>query len=182
MRKSLAGLSRYIATPEVSKHRIFVWVEPRVLCNQQTLVFAREDDYFFGVLQSRVHEVWARATGTQLREVESGFRYTPTTTFETFPFPQPTDAQREAIATAASALDRLRQRWLNPSGVDEGALKRRTLTELYNQRRAWLDQAHHMLDSEVFAAYGWTHHLTDEELLKGLLELDLERAGIEAAT
>lgn len=53
------------------------------------VVIAREDDYFFGVLHSRVHELWARAQGTQLREAESGQRYTPTITFETFPFPWP---------------------------------------------------------------------------------------------
>ncbi len=87
MRAALRGKLRYIATPGVAKHRIFVWMKPEVLCNQGTLVFARADDYFFGVLHSRLHELWARGTGTQLREVESGFRYTPTSTFETFPFP-----------------------------------------------------------------------------------------------
>ena len=81
-----------------------------MLCNQQTLVFARADDYFFGVLHSRIHEVWARRMGTQLREVESGFRYTPTTTFETFPFPWPPgqgpadDPRVQAIAQAAQDL------------------------------------------------------------------------------
>ena len=52
--------------------------------------------------------------GTQVRERESGFRYTPTTCFETFPFPHPTEAQRAAIAEAARELDRLRTAWLNP--------------------------------------------------------------------
>jgi very-short-patch-repair endonuclease len=61
-----------------------------------------------------LHEVWALAQGTQLREKESGFRYTPTTCFETFPFPEPTDTQREAIAAAAKELDTLRTGWLNP--------------------------------------------------------------------
>jgi hypothetical protein len=88
MRGALAGLQRYIATARVTKHRIFVWVGAGVLCDSATFVFARSDDYFFGVLHSRAHEVWARATGTQLREVESGFRYTPTSCFETFAFPR----------------------------------------------------------------------------------------------
>ena len=61
----------------------------------------RDDDYFFGVLHSAVHELWARGMGTQLREVESGFRYTPTTTFETFPFPDATAQQRNDVAAAA---------------------------------------------------------------------------------
>jgi hypothetical protein len=73
--------------PGVSKHRIFVWRGPEILCNQGTLVFAGSEHYFFAVLHSHIHEVWARAKGTQLRERESGFRYTPTTSFESFPFP-----------------------------------------------------------------------------------------------
>jgi hypothetical protein len=51
MRKALKGRRRFIATPGVAKHRIFVWMEPEVLCNQGVLVFARDDDYFFGVLR-----------------------------------------------------------------------------------------------------------------------------------
>ena len=86
MRRALNGLTRFIATPEVSKYRIFVWMPSEVLCNQQTLVFARADDYFLGVLHSRIHEVWALRMGTSL---EDRPRYTPTTTFETFPFPWP---------------------------------------------------------------------------------------------
>ena len=65
-----------------------------------------------------LYELWARGQGSQLREVESGFRYTPTTTFETFPFPRPTPAQREAIELEARELDRLRQGWLNPPGAE----------------------------------------------------------------
>jgi hypothetical protein len=65
-------------------------------------------------LQSRIHEVWAREQGTQVRERESGFRYTPSTCFETFAFPNPTSEQRMAIASAAKELDDLRSRWLNP--------------------------------------------------------------------
>jgi hypothetical protein len=83
--------------------------------DHQLIVFAGSDDYFFGVLHSRIHEVWARAQGTQVRERESGFRYTPTTCFETFPFPQPSDEQSAAIAAAAAELDRLRNNWLNPA-------------------------------------------------------------------
>jgi type II restriction/modification system DNA methylase subunit YeeA len=89
MRMAVENLSRYIATPSVSKHRLFVWLDARTIPDHQLYIIARDDDYFFGVLHSRVHELWARGTGTQLREAESGFRYTPTTTFETFPFPWP---------------------------------------------------------------------------------------------
>ncbi len=114
MRQALAALPRYLATPRVSKHRVFVWVETIVLPDDGVFVFARADDYFFGVLHSWLHEVWARAQGTQVRERESGFRYTPTTCFETFPFPDLTPEQADAIAEAARELDRLRNNWLNP--------------------------------------------------------------------
>jgi len=182
MREALAGKARYIATPGVSKHRIFVWIDPIVLCNQGTLVFARDDDYFFGVLQSRAHELWARGTGTQLREAESGFRYTPTSTFETFPFSwmpgmEPADDPRvRAIADAARDLTALRDRWLNPPKVTEATLRERTLTRLYNDRPTWLTLAHDRLDHAVFDAYGCPHDLSDEEILGRLLALNLQRA------
>lgn len=114
MRAAVAPLARFFVTPTTSKHRVFVWLPPAVLPDHQLIVFAREDDYSFGVLHSRVHEVWALSQGTQLRERESGFRYTPTTCFETFPFPKPTEEQREAIAAAALELSTLRENWLNP--------------------------------------------------------------------
>ncbi len=115
MELALRGLDRWIVTPRVSKHRVFTWVSPPNYVDNALVAFARDDDYTFGVLHSIVHEVWARAQGTQLRERESGFRYTPTTCFETFPYPEPTDAQRKAIATAAKELDDLRNNWLKPN-------------------------------------------------------------------
>lgn len=179
MRNALAGLSRYLATPILTKYRFFVWLAPNVLPDHQLIVFAREDDYFFGVLHSRVHEVWARATGTQLREVESGFRYTPTTCFETFPFPQPTAEQKEAIAAAATELNSLREEWLNPAPVGglpmtDEELKKRTLTNLYNQRPTWLVNAHAALDAAVLDAYGWPEDIGDAEVVSRLLALNLE--------
>jgi hypothetical protein len=254
----------------------------------QLVAFARSDDFFFGIVQSRIHEVWTLAQGTQLREKESGFRYTPTTCFETFPFPfaddlaeQPVnleaemnaakhyahivlredatpyrvsergvhaastsnlqvtvkrpegrapltpDEHRAAIADAARELNELRERWLNPpewtvekilefpgsltgpwaryidpqtvdTKTDVGLvryprleprdadcaakLKKRTLTNLYNERPAWLDLAHKKLDAAVAAAYGWPPDLTDEAILEKLLALNLERAAEEART
>jgi type II restriction/modification system DNA methylase subunit YeeA len=82
MRAAFAGLRRFIATPNLTKHRLFVWLDIGVLPDHQLIAFARDDDYTFGVLHSRVHELWALAQGTQL---ETRPRYTPTTTFETFP-------------------------------------------------------------------------------------------------
>ncbi|MGO8684625.1 MAG: class I SAM-dependent DNA methyltransferase [Thermoleophilia bacterium] len=177
MRRALADLERYIATPTVTKHRLFVWLPQGTLPDHQLIVFARNDDYFFGVLHSRVHEVWARGLGTQLREVESGFRYTPTSTFETFPFPaEPSAEALRAVAEAARELDALRVGWLNPPQVAPGELAKRTLTNLYNARPTWLTQAHERLDNAVHAAYGWPYPLDDDGVLARLLELNLTRS------
>ena len=210
------------------------------LPDHQLIVFSRSDDFFFGVLHSRLHEVWGLKLGTRL---ETRPRYTPTTCFETFPFPEPTDSQRDEIAAAAQELDQLRCNWLNPPEwtkteylefpgtiggpwdryIDKGEpesvssrtiastphppgadaarlasgkigtvryprvvpkddasaakLKKRTLTNLYNERPTWLDLAHKKLDAAVFAAYGWDVGMSDDELLAALLKLNLERAG-----
>jgi len=87
MRANLVKCNRFVVTPTVSKHRIFDWLKHPFLPDQQLIAFARSDDYFFGVVSSRLHEIWSLAQGTQLRERESGFRYTPTSCFENFPFP-----------------------------------------------------------------------------------------------
>jgi hypothetical protein len=111
MRAAFAGKARYLATCMVAKHRLFVWLDSVCVPANVVIVFARDDDFFFGVLHSRLHEVWSLAQGTQL---EDRPRYTPTTCFETFPFPHPTEAQTQAIAAAARELNALRERWLNP--------------------------------------------------------------------
>jgi type II restriction/modification system DNA methylase subunit YeeA len=177
MRAALVGLPRFIVTTTISKHRLFVWLPVGVLPDHQLIVFARSDDYFFGILHSRAHEVWALELGTQL---ESRPHYTPTTSFETFPFPEPTPQQEAAIAAAAKELNRLREAWLNPAPADgvelsKAELKKRTLTNLYNQRPTWLVNAHAALDAAVFAAYGWPQQIDDSEILARLLELNLQR-------
>ena len=114
LRAKLEGLPRFLVTPETSKHRVFVWLTSEFLPDHQVRAFARSDDYFFGILQSKIHELWARGVGNQLREVESGFRYTPSTCFDTFPFPDATPQQEQAISDAAARLNQLRENWLNP--------------------------------------------------------------------
>jgi hypothetical protein len=203
-------------------------------------------------LHSRFHELWALRLGTSL---EDRPRYTPTTCFETFPFPEhctplesrpPTDEEgmigipfakfdpttgtlikapapyvlppiRDpeapyikhwmAIAKAAAHLNELRENWLNPAEwVDwvitpekeqagfpkrpvakpghETDLKKRTLTNLYNARPAWLEIAHRELDQAVATAYVWTDYappLPDEEILRRLLALNLARSAASSA-
>jgi hypothetical protein len=171
MRAALAGLPRFLVTPTVSKHRVFAWLDHNVLPDHQLIVFARSDDYFFGILHSRPHEVWSLAQGTQLREKDSGFRYTPTTCFETFLFPRPTAPQEQDIADVARALDDARRNWLG-----DRSDKKRTLTALYNEKPTWLLDAHRRLDAAVFQAFGWEPSMSDERLLDELLKLNLSRS------
>ncbi len=218
MRKAIKNLSRFIVTPEVAKHRVFAFMSPPTVADKNLTVIARADDLTFGILHSRFHELWSLRLGTSL---EDRPRYTPTTTFETFPFPAgmtPRDTAPKAgqatppcmagvilaenIAAAARRLNELREAWLNPpEWVDwvitpeekkagfpkrpvakpghEADLKKRTLTNLYNARPAWLDMAHKALDQAVAAAYDWpdyTPAMPDEEILRRLLALNLERA------
>ena len=177
MRQELSSLTRYIATPKVSKHRFFVWLTADMLPSNLVIAIASEDAYVFGVLSSSTHELWARSVGSQLRESESGGTYTPTTCFQTFPFPRPTEEQREAIAAAAEELNMLREGWLNPPGVSAAELRKLTLTNLYNQRPTWLENIHARLDAAVADVYGWLADLADAEILERLLALNLERAG-----
>src|SRR6266571_1559286 len=218
MRAAIEKLPRYFATPEVAKYTMFVWLSAEKLPDHQLIVFARDDDYFFGVLHSHFHEVWALKLGTRL---ETRPRYTPTTCFETFPLPDPTDEQKIDISTAAKELNELRENWLNPRewtktrvlefpGATDGPwsrfvvdpdargigtvryprleprdddcakkLAKRTLTNLYNERPAWLANAHAKLDAAVAAAYRFDVDLTDEQILEKLLALNLERAATE---
>ncbi len=209
MRAAQQNLSRSLVTVATAKHRVFAWLDAAILPDHKLLVFAREDDYFFGILHSAIHELWTRRTGGQVREVASGFTYTPTTCFETFPLPwapggEPADGPLcGRIAAAAKELDAMRVRWLNPpewiepiaAAVDaaddfadvpaearglirqsaimaaaakDANLKKRTLTNLYNQRPTWLKLAHAELDRSVLAAYaaedgegGWREDWAD---------------------
>jgi type II restriction/modification system DNA methylase subunit YeeA len=202
----LAQLERYIVTPTVAKHRLFVWLDSAIVPDHQLIAITRDDDTTFGLLHSRFHEIWTLRLCTWLG-VGNDPRYTPSTTFETFPFPQgltpdipaveyADDPRAQKIAAAAKRLDELRNNWLNPSDLivrvpevvegypdrilpkDEAAaqvLKKRTLTNLYNERPAWLDNAHRALDAAVANAYGWEADIPDDEILAKLLALNMER-------
>jgi type II restriction/modification system DNA methylase subunit YeeA len=198
---------RYIATVRHSKHRLFRWFDPVVVPDSALIAIARDDDTTFGILHSRFHELWSLGMGTWLG-VGNDPRYTPTTTFETFPFPEglnpsvPASAYGEepralAIGAAAARLNELRENWLNPADLvrrepevvprypdrilpvsPDAAklLQKRTLTNLYNERPAWLDHAHKELDAAVATAYGWPADLPDEEVLARLFALNQQRA------
>jgi hypothetical protein len=232
MRIALDGLPRYIATSRVSKHRFFVFLDSSVLPDTRLNVVARSDDTLFGVVSSRIHELWSLKTCSFIG-VGNDPIYNAKSCFETFPFPKgltPADTAHqkteaiaggalipadiltssvrtaaEKIAQAAKRLNDLREAWLNPPdwtdrvpevtplGMTsspypdrilpkpgfEKDLADRTLTKLYNARPAWLDTAHKTLDEAVAAAYGWADYafdMPDEEILKRLLALNLERS------
>ncbi len=200
MRDALSKVERFICTPRVAKHRLFVWLDVEVLPDSATVAIARDDDYFFGVLHSKLHEVWSLRMGTSL---EDRPRYTPTTTFETFPFPWPPGSEDEShlaharISRAATQLHEERDAWLNPPDLTGKDLKDRTLTNLYNALQVYrgldsikvkpaagdfaprLDELHRALDEAVCDAYGWEYGVLDdeEEILRRLLELNLARTG-----
>ena len=169
---------------------------------------ASDNNLTFGILSSRIHEVWSLGQAS-MHGVGNDPTYNAKSCFETFPFPAgltprdtPTGPLAEAIAATAAQLNALRETWLNPpEWVDwvrtkeeeqagfplrpvakpghEAELKKRTLTNLYNARPAWLDNAHRELDAAVAAAYGWTDYtpeMPDEDILKRLLVLNLERS------
>jgi len=129
LRNAISTLWRFIGTPRVSKYRLFVWLPPSVLIDDGAVAIARDDDTTFGILHSRFHEAWSLRLGTWLG-VGNDPRYTPTTTFETFPFPAgltpkipaavyAADPRAIRIATAAKRLDDLRRAWLNPPDLVE---------------------------------------------------------------
>ncbi len=180
LRNAISGLRRFIATPVVAKHRLFMWFQGDVIPDHHLYVFARDDDYFFGVLHSKVHELWALAMSTQIDD-RPRYSSMPARTFETFPFPWTPGAepvenpQVQAIAAAARHLVDVRDNWLNAHDVDETRVRKRTITGLYTTRPTWLVNAHAKLDAAVYAAYGWEAGLTDTEILARLLALNLGR-------
>ncbi|GJD32837.1 hypothetical protein PMNALOAF_4116 [Methylobacterium adhaesivum] len=116
-------LTRYIGTARVAKHRIFSWIDPIVIPDSQIIAIARDDDTTMGVLHSRFHEEWSLRLGSSL---EDRPRYTPTSTFETYPFPPnltpnisakdySNEPNARRIAEASCKLHKLRSAWQNPS-------------------------------------------------------------------
>ena len=99
MRNALAPLQRFIATPTLSKHRLFIWLSAPTLPDHQLVAIAREDDYTFGVLHSRAHELWSLRMGTSL---EDRPRYTPTSTLDPGCLDQ---GEQEALRAMLADLD-----------------------------------------------------------------------------
>jgi SAM-dependent methyltransferase len=186
-RPALHNLNRYVATVETAKHRVFTFLEKDVLPDNMLIAIALEDAYFLGVLSSKTHVTWALAAGGTL---EDRPRYNKTVCFDPFPFPDPTEPQKQKIRDLGDRLDAHRKRV-------QAAHPEVTITAMYNLleklRKAeplddkdkafnqkalvsTLKQIHDELDAAVFEAYGWETDLTDEQILERLVKLNADRA------
>jgi type II restriction/modification system DNA methylase subunit YeeA len=127
LRRAIRCLDRFIVTPRVGRHRIFIWMSCKALPDSAAFAIARDDDTAFGILHSRFHELWSLRMGTFVG-VGNDPRYTPSTTFETFPFPEgltpdipaadyADNTRSQKIAAAAARLSELRENWLNPADL-----------------------------------------------------------------
>jgi hypothetical protein len=188
-RPALAGLRRYIATTETSRHRFFVFLDSSILSDNKLITIALEDAYFLGVLSSRIHVTFATAAGGWLG-VGNDSVYVKSRCFEAFPFPDCDDQLKARIYSLAENLDVHRKR----QQAQHSSLK---ITDMYNvlvrlrsgeplddKERlihdqglvSVLKQIHDDLDAAVFDAYGWPHDLRDDEILQRLVDLNRERA------
>jgi hypothetical protein len=191
LRPALAGLHRYIATVETTKHRVFKFLDESILPDNMLVNIALEDAFFLAILSSRIHVTWTLAAGGTL---ENRPRYNKTRCFDPFPFPDCTDERRACIRELAEQFDAHRKRVL----AEHEDL---TLTRLYNvleKLRAGaaltekerdiherglvsvMRRLHEQIDAAVFDAYGWPRDLSDEEILARLVELNKERRAEEA--
>ena len=200
LRKQIAGLPRYIATVETSKHRTFQFLDASILPDNKLVAIALQDAFALGVLSSRLHGDWALAAGSWLG-VGNDPVYVKSRCFETFPFPDEdtglTPQLRERIAHLAEQIDAHRKRVLAPESGHTGL----TLTGLYNVLAALregraltakektqhaqglvgvLRELHDELDAAVLAAYGLPAGATTDDILAHLVQLNTQRAAEEA--
>ena len=165
MQNSIGGLRRYLAVSQVGSHCAFAFVPRSVLPSNLLTVFAFDVFLAFGVMQSRVHEVWARFFGSSMKD---DLRYVPADCCGTFPFPAGVleAARGDAAAQALPAVQRLEdigQRYYEFRAklmVDHNE----GLTATYNrfhdpeERDASilrLRELHAEMDRAVLDAYGW---------------------------
>jgi SAM-dependent methyltransferase len=167
LREAIFGLTQYFAVPRVSKWAVFIAVPTDWLPGEKSVVFTSNDFYACGILSSNVHRLWLHAQKSTLK---GDIAYTPTTCFETFPFPQSlSQKQIEQIRAAAQELHQYRS--------DQMEKKQWGITDLYNkffnEPASQLYKLHAKLDQLVMQAYGFN---AKDDLLEKLLELNLELA------
>ncbi len=162
----LTKIKRYIAVSAVSKRQIFEFISSEIRPNAALIVFAFDDDYSFGIIQSKLHWEWWKAKCSTL---EDRYRYTINPVWDTFPWPQqPTKKQIETIAKAAKAIRDWRQ---------NSKLTLREMYQLYKMAETGvkyeLYNLHKKLDKAVMEAYGFDQ---TKDTLQQLLALNLDIA------
>ena len=196
LRPSMAGLSRYIATVDTARHRVFQFIDTNVICDDKCVLICLNDAYYLAILSSRIHVTWSLRTGGWLG-VGNDSVYTKTRTFDPFPFPVTDDLKKHRIRGIAEELDATRKRVLAQH-------PHLTLTGLYNvlemlragtqptdldeaDRRIFDDglvliikELHDKLNVAVADAYGWPADLADDDILARLVALNKARVKEEA--
>jgi hypothetical protein len=172
MVRVLSRLSRYIACSDTTKRPIFEFIHPSIRPDHKIRVFAFDDDYSQGMLQSHAHWIWFI---TKCSKLKSDFNYTSSNVFDPFPWPQsPTVAQIDAVAEAGREVRRVRADALTKI---KGGL-RAVYRTLEPPGKNPLKDAHAALDAAVLSAYGFS---PKDDLLSQLLALNLEVARRESA-
>lgn len=164
MLEAIAPLSRYIVCVRHTKRPIFTFLDSSIRPDSALTVFAFEDDYSFGILQSDVHWQWFTARCSSLTR---RFRYTNETVFDSFPWPQsPTKSDIKSIVRSARAL-----RDLRASAMDgaKGGLRALYKSLDDNPGTNPLREAHQQLDLAVCKAYGFS---TKKDILAQTLDLN----------
>ncbi len=151
------NLRRILATSLVAKYSMFVWQPSDCVFSHALGVVCSDRDSTFAILQSTIHEIWARQCGSTL---ETRMRYTPSDCFETFPFPQETEELNEIGRSYNETRQRLTKHF------QEG------LTKIYNRVHSKTEKhsliqelrtSHKNMDEAVIRAYGWTDIVLDHE-------------------
>jgi hypothetical protein len=167
LRRAMVAVDRVIVLSRVGDRLAFVFQPTSKVFSEALVVFALPEDHFFGVLQSRIHETWARFFASSMKD---DTRYTPSDCFDTFAFPSGGDLH---IGTAARAYCDKRSAIM--VAKDEG------LTKTYNRFHdpheksseiAHLRELHAAMDRAVLEAYGWEKLATDATCGFGLDYLD----------
>ncbi len=159
----ISSMSRYIACPEITKRPTFDFVQNTIRPDHRLRVFAFEDDYSFGILQSAVHWLWFLTKSAKMTE---RLTYTSTSVFDTLPWPQsPDPAKVRAVAEAGREVRRIRAESLLKLKGGLRALYRTIELPGANP----LKDAHAALDAAVLAAYGFS---AKSDLLAQILALN----------
>lgn len=167
MRKAIASLSCYFTVPRVSKWAVFMPAPLNWLPGDLNIVVASDDFYVLGILTSTVHRLWVKAQSSTLK---NDTRYTNTTCFETFPFPQ--NSSNKLVTKIRGTAQQLHQ-----YRTQQMEAKQWGITQLYNkffnEPTSQLFKLHAQLDKLVMQAYGFN---SSDDILEKLLELNLELA------